>query len=68
MTGEVVFVQSMHDQHDRTRRLVVESTVKGMVTPLVGCPRLRLRQRLLGLQRSSMLKMSAPRPVNTPPW
>jgi hypothetical protein len=41
----------VHDQHDRTRELVVEAAVEGVVVPLVGRLALRLRQRLLGLQR-----------------
>ena len=49
VTGEIVFVQSVRDQHDRTRELVVEPAVKGVVVPLVGRLALGLRQRLLGL-------------------
>jgi len=48
---EVVLVQSVHDQHDRTRELVVEPAVEGMVVPFIGRLPLGLRQRLLGLQR-----------------
>ena len=44
-------VQPVHDQHDRPRKLVVEPAVEGVVVPLVGRLALRLRQRLLGLQR-----------------
>jgi hypothetical protein len=44
MTGEIVFVQPVHDQHDRTRQLVVEPAVTGMVTPLVGRLALCLRR------------------------
>jgi hypothetical protein len=44
-------VQPVHDHHDRTRQLVVEPAVEGVVVPLVGRLALRLRQRLLGLQR-----------------
>src|SRR6516225_6806764 len=29
-------VQPVHDQHDRTRQLVVEPAVKGVVVPLIG--------------------------------
>jgi len=49
VAGEVVLVQSVHDQHDRPRELVVEPAVKGVVVPLVGRLALGLRQRLLGL-------------------
>jgi hypothetical protein len=49
MAGEIVFVQSVHDQHDRPRELFVEPAVKRVVVPLVGRLALRLRQRLLGL-------------------
>ena len=51
VTGEVVLVQSVHDQHDRTRKLVVEPAIEGVVVPLVGRLALRLRQRLVGLQQ-----------------
>jgi hypothetical protein len=44
-------VQPVHDQHDRTRELVVEPAVKGVVVPLIGSLALGLRQRVLGLQR-----------------
>ena len=44
-------MQPVHDQHDRTRQLVVEPAVKGVVVPLVDCLALRLRQRLFGLQQ-----------------
>ena len=44
-------MQPVHDQHDRTRQLVVEPAVKGVVVPLIGSLALGLRQRLLGLQR-----------------
>ena len=46
---QIVLVQSVHDQHDGTRELVVEPAVEGMVEPLIGRPPLGLRQRLLGL-------------------
>ena len=51
MAGEIVLVQPVHDQHDRTRELVVESAVEGVVVPFVGRLALGLRQGLLGLQR-----------------
>ena len=51
MADEIVLVQAVHDQHDRTLLLVVEPAVEGMVKPLVGRPPLGLRQRLLGLRR-----------------
>jgi hypothetical protein len=51
VAGEVVLVQSMHDQHDGARELVVEATIEGVVVPLVGRLALRLRQRLFRLQR-----------------
>jgi hypothetical protein len=51
VAGEVVLVQAVHDQHDRTRALVVEAAVKRMVEPFVRRPALGLGQRLLGLQR-----------------
>ena len=49
VTGEIILVQPVHDQHDRPRELVVEPAVKRVVVPLVGRLALRLRQRLLGL-------------------
>jgi hypothetical protein len=63
-------VQPVHNQHDRTRQLVVEPAVKGVVVPLIGSLALGLRQRLLGLQRVvdlSIIMISAPGPVSTPP-
>ena len=45
---EVVLVQPVHDQHDRTRELVVELAVEGMVVPFIGRLPLRLQQRFLG--------------------
>ena len=48
---QVVLVQPVHDQHDRTGTLVVEAAVERMVEPFVRRPALRLGQRLLGLQR-----------------
>jgi len=48
---QIVLVQSVHDQHDGTRELVVEPAVEGVVEPLVGRPPPGLGQRLLGLQR-----------------
>jgi len=44
-------VQPVHDQHDRTLRLVVEAAVERRVVPFVGALAARIRQRLLGLQR-----------------
>ena len=44
-------MQPVHDQHDRTRELVFEPAVKGVVVPLTGSLALGLRQPLLGLQR-----------------
>ena len=67
MARQVVLVQPVHDQDDRTRKLVVQSAAERVVVPLVGRLPLGLRQRFLGLQRSSMTIMSAPRPVSTPP-
>jgi hypothetical protein len=64
---QVVLVQPVHDQDDRTRKLVVQSAAERVVVPLVGRLPLGLRERFLGLQRSSMTIMSAPRPVSTPP-
>jgi len=49
MAGEVVLVPPVHDQHDRTRELVVQPAVEGVVVPFVGRLALGLRQRLLGL-------------------
>ena len=43
-------MQPMHDQHDRTRELVFEPAIKGVVVPLIGSLALGLRQPL-GLQR-----------------
>ena len=34
---EIVFVQPVHDQDDRSRPDVVQSTVEGVVEPVVGC-------------------------------
>jgi hypothetical protein len=44
-------VQPVHDQDNRTRPLVVQPAVEGVVEPLVRRPTLGLRQGLLGLQR-----------------
>src|SRR5208282_2054524 len=41
------FMQSVHDQHDGTRQLVVQPAVEGVVVPLVGRLALSLRQGLL---------------------
>ena len=54
MARQVVLVQPVHDQDDRTRKLVVQSAAERVVVPLVGRLPLGLRQRFLGLQRSSM--------------
>jgi hypothetical protein len=51
MARQIVFVQAVHDQDDRTRELVVEPAVEGVVEPLVRRLTLGLRQCLLGLQR-----------------
>ena len=51
MAGEVVLVQSVHDEDDRAGELVVEAAVEGVVEPVVRRLALGLRQRLLGLQR-----------------
>ena len=47
---EIVFVQPVHDQDDRSRPDVVQSTVEGVVEPVVGRLPLGLRQGLLGFQ------------------
>ena len=60
-------MQPVHDQHDRTRELVVEPAVKGVVVPLIGSLALVLRQHLLGLQRVVDYNDVGPRPVSTPP-
>ena len=44
-------MRPVRDQDDGTRELVVEPAVEGVVVPLVGRLPLRLRQRLLRLQR-----------------
>ena len=44
-------MQAVRDQHDRTRELVVEAAVEGVVKPFVRRLALGLRQRLLRLQR-----------------
>ncbi len=51
MAGEVVFVQPVHDQHDRASRLVVEPAVERRIVPFVGALPVPIGQRLLGLQR-----------------
>jgi hypothetical protein len=51
VADQIVLVQPVHDQNDRTLLLVVEPAVEGMVKPLVGRPPLDLREGLLGLQR-----------------
>ncbi len=51
MASEVVLMQAMHDQDDRTPELVVEAAVEGVVEPFVRRLALRLRQCFLGLQR-----------------
>ena len=51
MADEVILVQPVHDQDNRTRPLVVQPAVEGVVEPLVRRPPLGLRQRLLRLQR-----------------
>ena len=48
---KIVLVQPVHDQHDRTRELVVEPAVEGVVVPLVGGLALGLRQGFLGFER-----------------
>jgi hypothetical protein len=50
VTGDVILVQSVHDQDDGIRQLVVQPAVEGVVVPFVGPPALRLRQGFLGLQ------------------
>jgi hypothetical protein len=49
MAGEVVLVQPVHDQNDRTPRLVVQPAVEGVVVPFVGRPAAEIGQGLFGL-------------------
>jgi len=49
VADQVVFVQPVHDQDDRTLPLVVEARVEGVVEPLVRCLALGLRECLFGL-------------------
>src|ERR1700746_4141519 len=51
VTDQVVFVQPLHDDHDRAMALVVEPAVKGVVVPFVAGFALRVGERLLRLQR-----------------
>jgi hypothetical protein len=51
VADQIILVQPVHDQDDRTLPLVIEATVEGMVEPLVCRPPLALRQRLFGFQR-----------------
>jgi len=37
VAGEIVLVQPVHDQDDRTAAGVVQPAVKGVVEPVVGC-------------------------------
>ena len=54
MACEIVFVQPVHDQDDRTAAGVVEPAVEGMVEPVVRRLALDLGERLLGLQRGNI--------------
>ena len=58
-------MQPVHNQHDRTRELVVEPAVKGVVVPLIG--RWACDNASSGFSGSSIIMMSAPRPVSTLP-
>jgi len=60
-------VQPVHDQHDRSRKLVIQATVQGMVVQLVRRLLPGLRQRLLGLQGIVDDDDVHPGPVRTPP-
>ena len=48
MTGQIVLMQALHDQHDRAVQLVVKSAVERVVVPVVDHFALALR---LGVQR-----------------
>jgi hypothetical protein len=51
VADEIIFVQPLHDGDDGAVALVVLPTVEGVVVPFVGGLPLRLRERLLRLQR-----------------
>lgn len=63
VADEVVLVQALHDDDDRAFLFVVEATVK--------CAVIEFRQvsdtASSGFKGSSMMMISAPRPVRTPP-
>jgi len=51
VANQIVLVQPVHDQHDRTLLLVVQPAVEHVVEPFVGALPVRFRQGLFGLQR-----------------
>ena len=51
MTGQVILVQPVHDQHNGAVLLVIEPAVERVIVLLVYLLALGLRQRLFQLQR-----------------
>ena len=67
MADQIILMQPVHDQHDRTFLLVVEPAVEGVVELFVDRLSLGLRQGLLGLQRIVEDDDFGATPVSTPP-
>ena len=67
VTNQIVFMQPVHDQDDSARPVVAQPTVEGVVIPIIGGLPLVCDKASSGFNGSSMMMMSAPRPVSTPP-
>jgi len=67
VADQIVLVQPVHDQHDRSLLLVIQAAVERMVKPFVGALPVRFRQGLLGFQWIIDDDDVGTRPVSTPP-
>src|SRR5262249_17505474 len=67
MARQIVLVQSVHDQDDRTRELVVEPAVEGLVSHSSAVWRWDCDGASSGLNGSRMMRGAAPPRVSPPP-
>jgi hypothetical protein len=67
VAGEIVLVRPVHDQDDGTRPGVVQSAVKVWSYQSFAAWHWACDKASSGFNGSSMMMMSAPRPVSTPP-